>query len=163
MSLITRIIAYIGISLIMLVVLFSAWLAYTNDDFGWRGIFTCTFFIALLVFFAHTLRKGARQERHPEQKTFTGMGWGSESVSSFLFGPLLHTPEGWVVLIGSIVSIIFGLLAQFAPSLIALTPTRPGIPIMFYLWPVILFVVYVKRALSGNFVQVCSTSYICFA
>lgn len=138
-----RLIGYVGIFLLLIVDLFGMFSAFLHHD--WYGLFVTTAFLGLLGFLAYSLWAAAQRERLPELKATRDLGWFGESFSAFFRGPVLHTPEGWLLIVGSSLSVFFAALAWLAPSFIALNPARSSInATMFGMWPILSFVLYVK-------------------
>lgn len=138
-----RIIGYLGLALLFVVAIAGAIVSIANRE--WYGLAVMTAFVGLLAFLGYGLRSAARREKHAEVKAQQSMGWYGESVSAVFRGPVLHTPEGWVLIAGSITSLVLAILACFAPSWVALNPIRSSAnAALFGLWPVLLFVAYVK-------------------
>ena len=72
------------------------------------------------------------------------MDWSRTNLRTFICGPLVHTPEGTVVLIGSTLSFLFAGFRWYVPSLVGLRPElSTGNTLIFLIWPVALFVGYV--------------------
>lgn len=138
-----RIIGYLGLALLFVVAIAGAIASIVNRD--WYGLAVMTAFVGLLAFLEYGLLSAARREKHAEVNVRQSMGWYGESVSAVFRGPVLHTPEGWVLIAGSITSLIFAILAWLVPSWLALNPSRSSAhAALFGLWPVLLFVAYVK-------------------
>lgn len=73
------------------------------------------------------------------------MDWGRAPLSSFFRGPVLHSPEGLVMLAGCAASLLFALLSWLVPEWIFIPDKRIGVAItLFALWPVCLFTIYVR-------------------
>lgn len=73
------------------------------------------------------------------------MDWGRSSLSGFFRGPVVNTPEGWIVLTGSALSWAFALLGWQVPEWTGITPTRIPVAVtLFALWPICLFTFYVR-------------------
>lgn len=138
-----RTIGYIGIALLSLIAALVLVIAFSNRD--WYGILLMVGFVALLILFAHSLRSAAQREANPALKASSGLGWYGEPLSALFRGPILHTPEGLIMLLGSLASLLFALLSFFAPSWIGLASDRSTInATMFGLWPILLFVFYIR-------------------
>ena len=70
--------------------------------------------------------------------------WTRVSLWRFIRGPVLHTPEGWVMLLGTTVSVCFAALEWVAPGWVSASPgTATGEAILFALWPLALFTAYI--------------------
>lgn len=138
-----RAIGYLGIALLLLVATFGIFVAFAKQD--WYGVFVMVVFLGILAFFWHTLRAAARREQDPALRAASGLGWYGESLGALFRGPVVHTFEGLAFVFGSAISLLYAVLAWFAPSMVALNPARSSInTTLFCLWPVLLFVVYVK-------------------
>lgn len=140
---ILRAIGYIGIIILLAIATLGVVAAFSHRD--WYGVFLMTFFFILLVLFWKGLRFAARRENDPSLKKEIDFGWYGESLGSFFRGPILHTPEGNILLIGTAISLVFALLAWFFSALVGLNPSRSAInTTIFSMWPVLLFSFYVK-------------------
>lgn len=140
---ILRSVGYLGIIVLLAIATFGFAVAFSRRD--WYGVFLMTFFFILLVLFWKGLRFAARSENDPSLKEEFDLGWFGESLGSLFRGPILHTPEGNILLIGATLSLIFALLAWFIPTLVGLNPSRSAInATLFTLWPILLFGFYVK-------------------
>lgn len=138
-----RTIGYIGIALLAPIAAFGLFTAFSNRD--WYGLLLTVGFVALLIFFTHSLRSAAQRESNPALKTANDLGWHGEPLSALFRGPILHTPEGLIMLLGSLASLLFASLSFFVPSLIDLTSSRSAInAAMFAMWPILLFVIYIR-------------------
>lgn len=138
-----RAIAYLGIFILLIGDLFAIFFAFLRSD--WYGVFITVAFLPILALLTHGLRAAAKRENHPELRATHDLGWAGESLSSFILGPVLHSPEGIIVIVGSVLSLLFAFLAWLTPSFIALNPVRSDInATLFVLWPILLFVFYVK-------------------
>jgi hypothetical protein len=138
-----RIVGYIGIALLLIIV--GIGLLISIDKKDWYGLIVMLGFGGILVFFAHGLRAAAKRESNPEGAAESNLGWCGVPLSEFIRGPLLHTPEGIIVILGGATSCLFALLAGFAPAWIGLAPERSASnATLFGLWPILLFVLYVK-------------------
>lgn len=72
------------------------------------------------------------------------MDWARVNLRAFIRGPLVGTPEGLLVLIGTSLSLLFAGLSWYAPGLVGLRPQlATGNALIFAIWPVPLFVGYV--------------------
>ncbi len=132
-----RIVGYIGIALLMIIAGIGLLVAIDKQD--WYGAILMLGFMGILAFLGHTLRSAARRTGDP------ALGWYGASLTAFLRGPVLHTPEGFIVLAGSAAIWMFSLLAWFAPTWVGLNPARAAVNATgFALWPILLFVLYVK-------------------
>src|SRR5687767_8612387 len=98
-----RTIGYVGIALLLALMLFGFAIAWTNRDF--YGLLLMAGFACLIAFFTYGLVSAARREANPDLARNSGLGWYGESVTAFILGPVLHTPQGWVVVIGSIAAV----------------------------------------------------------
>lgn len=138
-----RIIAYIGLALLLLVAAVACYIAVNNRD--WYGVLVTVAFFGVLAFFFHGLRSAARRESNSAPVDGPDLGWFGASLPVFFQGPILHTMEGLIVLFGSGVSLLFALLAWLAPSWVFLRPAESsGHVILFGMWPMVLFVFFVK-------------------
>ncbi len=138
-----RSIGYLGIALLLVAATIGIFVALTNRD--WYGVFIMVVFLGILAFFWHALRSAARRETDPTLRAESGLGWYSETLGSLFRGPILHTFEGLALVCGSAISLLFAVLAGFAPSMMAVNPGRSSInTTLFCLWPILLFVIYVK-------------------
>lgn len=145
-----RTIGYIGIALLAPVAAFGLVTTISNRD--WYGLVLMVGFVALLVFFAHSLRAAAQRETNPALKAASDLGWYGEPLSALFRGPILHTPEGLIMLLGSLASLLFALLSFFAPSWVGLTSSRSAInATMFGMWPILLFVFYIRFCAPRRF------------
>jgi hypothetical protein len=140
---IPRAIGYIGIALLALIAALGLVIAFSNRD--WHGVLVMLGFVAILLFLTHGLRSAAKRESNPALKAASDLGWAGEPLSALFRGPILHTPEGLIMLFGSMASIVFALLSFFLPSLVGLATSRSAInATTFGMWPVLLFVAYVR-------------------
>mgnify|MGYP003381740485 FL=1 len=138
-----RAIGYLGITLLLALATFGIFVAFTKHD--WYGVFVMVGFLGILAFFWHALRAAAKREQDPALRAASGLGWYGESLSALFRGPVLHTFEGLTVVCGSVISLLYAVLAWFSPSMVALNPARASInTTLFCLWPILLFVVYVR-------------------
>lgn len=138
-----RSIGYLGIALLLVIATFGIFVAFSNRD--WYGVFIMVVFLGILAFFWHALRSAARRETDPALRAASGLGWYGESLGSLFRGPVLHTIEGLALVCGSAISLLFAVFAWFAPSMVAVNPARSSInTTLFCLWPILLFVIYVK-------------------
>jgi hypothetical protein len=160
-----RTIGYVGIALLLTVAAFGVFVAFAKHD--WYGFFVMVGFIGILAFFWHALRAAARRERDPALHTASGLGWYGEPLGALVRGPVLHTLEGLVFVCGSAISLLYAVLASSAPSMVALNPARASInSTLFCLWPILLFVVYVKfcgphfrQSLYSSLVLLCAAGF----
>jgi hypothetical protein len=138
-----RIIGYSGIAILLLFAVIGIVISWASHD--WYGLSLMAAFIGLLVFFGHGLIAAAKREANPELAANSGLGWYGESVGALFRGPVLHTPEGLALVGGSVSAVLFALLALVSPTLVGLNPTRSTMnATLFSLWPIVLFVIYVK-------------------
>jgi hypothetical protein len=138
-----RTIGYLGIALLVVFATFGMIIVFSNRD--WYGVFMMTGFYAMLIFFWHGLRSSGRRESNPALRDASGLGWYGETFGAFFNGPILHTPEGMVLLFGTGISLLFAVLAWFVPSIVAINPARSSITTtLFSLWPIMLFTIYIK-------------------
>ena len=138
-----RSIGYLGIALLLVVATFGTFVAFKNRD--WCGVFIMVVFLGILTFFWHALRSAARRETDPALRAASNLGWYGESLGSLFRGPVVHTIEGLVLVCGSVISLLFAVFAWFAPPMVGLNPARASInTTLFCLWPVLLFVFYVR-------------------
>lgn len=138
-----RTIGCLGIALLFAVAIFGIVIAFKKQD--WYGVFIMVGFLGILAFSWYVLLAASRRETAPALKAASGLGWYDESVGVLFRGPVLHTFEGLVVVCGSAISLLCAVLAWFAPALVWLSPARAPInTALFGLWPILLFVVYVK-------------------
>jgi len=160
-----RAIGYFGIALLLAIASFGIVVAFAKHD--WYGVFIMVGFVAILAFFWHSLRSAAKRETSPALKAASGLGWYGESLGALFRGPVLHTFEGLAVVFGSALSLLYAVLAWFSPSMVALSPTRSSInTTLFCLWPILLFVVYVKfcgphfrQSLYTSLVMLCAAGF----
>ena len=160
-----RSIGYLGIALLLIVATFGIVVAFTNRD--WYGVFIMAGFLGILAFFWHALRSAARRETDPALGAASGLGWYGESLGSLFRGPVLHTIEALALVCGSAISLLFAAFAWFAPSMVALNPARSSInTTLFCLWPILLFVIYVKfcgphfrQSLYTSLVMLCAVGF----
>lgn len=144
-----RTIGYIGIALLSLIAAFGLFITLSSHD--WYGLFLMVCLAAILIFFAHGLRSAAQRESNPALKIASDLGWGGEPLSALFRGPILHTPEGLIMLSGVLACLLFALLSFFAPAWIGVPPSRSAISTtMFGLWPICLFICYI-RTCAPNF------------
>lgn len=142
-----RFIGYIGIALLGFIGAIALVIAFSNHD--WYGIFLSIGLIGLLVLFVHGLHSAAQRESNPALKSESNLGWYVEPLSALFRGPVLHTPEGLIMLTGGLASILFAFLSYFVPSWIGIPPNRSDIhATTFVLWPILLFVFYIKFCAS---------------
>lgn len=80
------------------------------------------------------------------------MDWSRQPISKVIRGPMLHTTEGLLLIIGSFVSLLFAFLAWLQPNLIHLwhRSSTLGEVVLFGTWPIILLVIFVALG-SPNF------------
>jgi hypothetical protein len=132
-----RIVGYIGIILLLIIAGIGLLVAIDKQD--WYGTILMLGFGGILVFLGHAPRSAAKCESDP------ALGWYGASLPAFLHGPVLHTPEGLIILAGSAAAWLFALLSWLAPTWIGLNPARAAVnATAFGLWPILLFVMYVK-------------------
>lgn len=144
-----RTIGYIGIAILLVIAALGTVLAIANHD--WYGFTLMVAFFCILAFLGYGLRSAARREKNPELAKESGLGWYGESVSSLFCGPVLHTSEGLILIGGSLISLLFAVITWIAPSWVALHPSRSSVNApLFAMWPVLLFVIYVKSC-APNF------------
>ena len=161
----TRSIGYLGIALLLVIATFGIFVAFTNYD--WYGVFIMVVFLGILTFFWHALRSAARRETDPALRAASDLGWYGESLGALFRGPVLHTIEGLVLVCGSSISLVFAVFAWFAPSMVAVNPARSSInTTLFCLWPIVLFVIYVKfcgphfrQSIFTSLVMLCAASF----
>ncbi len=140
---IPRLIGYLGIALLVPVGVLGLVTAFSRQD--WHGFLLMAGFVGLLVFFAYSLRSAAQRESSPALKAGSNLGWYGEPLSALFRGPILHTPEGLIMLVGSLTSVLFAFLSFFLPSWIGLSSNRSEInATVFGIWPIVLFVFYIK-------------------
>ncbi len=73
------------------------------------------------------------------------MDWGHSSLSSFFRGPVMGTPEGWIVLTGGTLSLAFAFLGWLVPGWIGISTARIPVAVtLFAVWPICLFTIYVR-------------------
>lgn len=138
-----RIIGYLGIALLTLLAAFGLFISITNED--WRGVVLMVGFALLPAFFAYSLRSAARRQPSPDAQAMSDSGWMDQPLSALFRGPILHTPEGLIVVCGSLALLVFAVLSFLVPSWIGLSPERSAVDAMtFGLWPILLFVMYVR-------------------
>ena len=113
-----RAIGYLGITLLLALATFGIFVAFTKHD--WYGVFVMVGFLGILAFFWHALRAAAKSEQDPALRAASGLGWYGESLSALFRGPVLHTFEGLTVVCGSVISLLYAVLAWFSPSMVAL-------------------------------------------
>ena len=71
------------------------------------------------------------------------MDWTRSSIWGFVRGPLLHTPEGWAFLAGSMLSLLFAALHWLVPEVVSRNPAiSTGQALIFAIWPFTLFTAY---------------------
>ncbi len=140
---ILRAIGYIGIALLAIIAVLGLVIAFANRD--WHGLILMVGFFGLLVFFAYGLRSAAQRESVPALKASSDLGLYGEPLSALFRGPILHSPEGLIMLLASVVSILFSIMSFFLPSWIGI-PAKYSAEnsAMFAIWPVLLFVIYVR-------------------
>ena len=137
-----RTIGYLGLLLLLLVAAFGAYFAVTQGD--WKGALLMLGFFGLIVLLFRQLRLAARRQNDPALRADPDLGWYGASFSAFVRGPLLHTWEGLIVLVGSGLSLLFAVLGWFAPAWLHLHPAKSsGQVAMFAMWPVLLLVYFV--------------------
>jgi hypothetical protein len=138
-----RLIGYLGIAILLLVAAFGILTSIAGRD--WYGVAIMAGFVGILAFLAAGLRAAARRETDPMLKANSGLGWYGESLSALFRGPILHTPEGAIMLMGGVACILFAALSFYVPAKVGLPPARSAInATAFGLWPILLFVLYIK-------------------
>ena len=160
-----RSIGYIGIALLLVVATFGIFVAFSNRD--WYGVFLMAVFLGIIGFFWYALRSAAQRETDPALRAASGLGWYGESLGSLFRGPVLHTIEGLALVCGSAISLLFAVFAWFAPSMVAVNPARSSInTTLFCLWPILLFVIYVKfcgphfrQSIYTSLVMLCAVGF----
>jgi hypothetical protein len=71
------------------------------------------------------------------------MDWTRSSVGGFIRGPVLHTPEGWTFLAGTLLSLLFAALHWLIPEVVSRNPAiAMGQGMIFAIFPFALFTVY---------------------
>jgi hypothetical protein len=89
------------------------------------------------------------------------MDWDRAPLSAFFRGPLLHSPEGLIVLAGSGASLLFAVLAWLAPGAIFLPEKRVEVAVtLFAIWPICLFTIYVRMCAPEFRPRVFTTLFI---
>jgi hypothetical protein len=95
------------------------------------------------------------------------MDWTRSSVPAFVRGPVLHTPEGWAFLAGTVLSLLFAALHCLVPELVSRNPSIAiGQALLFLIWPFALFTAYVMLcaptftpALFTTVLMVCAAAF----
>lgn len=138
-----RTIGYIGIALLLLIAALGAYVAVTDRD--WMGALLMLTFLGLMAFLFRMLRLAARRESDTALRAKSDLGWYGASLSAFFQGPVLHTVEGLIVLVGGGLSLLFAVMGWLAPAWLFLHPAKSsGQIVLFAMWPLILFVYFVK-------------------
>lgn len=138
-----RLIGYFGIVLLLLMAGLGIFLSIENHD--WYGTLIMICFLGVIALFAFILWSNARAEKENGLIHQAELGWLGVSFSTFVRGPILHTPEGLIFLAGSIIAIIFAILSYSMPTWVGLTSERSAInTTAFGLWPIVDFVSYIK-------------------
>lgn len=135
-----RIIGYVGIVLLLLLAAFVIVSAFENHD--WYGVLAMTGFVGALAIMWCGLRFSGRCEKDPALKA--ALGWNGESIGTLFRGPILHTPQGIVVLF----FFMAYLLCAFLVGVLGVAPPF-GWPIgktvaLCIAWPIILFLYFVR-------------------
>jgi|APEBP8051072661_1049379.scaffolds.fasta_scaffold12119_2 hypothetical protein len=75
------------------------------------------------------------------------MNYARQSVSNFISGFLLKTPEGWLCVGGSVLCVVWGLLLWFAPSAVPQPRSSvQGLALGFVFMPLLLLAVLLSFA-----------------
>ena len=70
--------------------------------------------------------------------------WMHSSLSDFIRGPVMRTPEGLLFALGSTVSLLFALLTFVEPTILGMKPElMTGMVMLFAFWPICLLVIFV--------------------
>ena len=137
-----RILGFIGIFLLFVFVMIA--LLMSLQEANWIGVALAGIMIALLVFCTRVLWRGRRLEREGRTDN-PADDWGNRSVSSFPANQVAKSPEGRILLAGSGVSLLLGIVSYVSPGTLALRDARVGSAIALYMvWPLLAFLMYMQ-------------------
>jgi hypothetical protein len=137
-----RLIGLVGILVLLPVNIFGFVHAWQTRDI--KGAALMLFMAAMLAFFAFTLWRGARLERGSTNGKLAE-GWAGRSVGAFFSGVVTRTLEGWIYLIGSLLSAAFGIFALLWPEAAGIPVAKASAhAVLFGMWPVVSFTWYIK-------------------
>lgn len=141
-----RLIGYVGIVLLLALSGWGSWASAVAHD--WRGLFYMIVVVLMLLLFWRELGRSARQlsgQQTGHLHIKPGSGWGDMPISEFVRGPILRTPQGWILVAGSAVQLAFASFAYLAPTWIGLRfESSVTSAILFAAWPLISFVAFVR-------------------
>jgi len=137
-----------GLGLLLLLALVALMLANAVVQRDWNGMLLGLGFGALLLFMGHLLWRGWQLARNPALAEVSGVQAGWMPLGRFFREVMVRTLEGRIVITGSVTCMLFGLLALAWPHLLS---SRPGLLVLFFLWPAVLFTTYVKTCSRSNF------------
>jgi hypothetical protein len=89
------------------------------------------------------------------------MDWHREPLTAFFRGPVLRTPEALIFLLGSVLSLLFALMAWLAPEWTFISQRRLRVAItLFALWPICLFTICVRMCAPDFRPRVLTTLFL---
>lgn len=156
-----RPVGYLGLFALLVIAGIAAVVAWPTMD--WYDLLMITIFLALIAFLGYGLwSAGSRRKRNELE-----MDYDSNldvTLTAFMRGPLMHTAEGMVVLVGSTASLLVALGYWLAPLFSATALDTSGTSVIFALWPLVLLAFYVKLCVPHFNSSVFTTlSLLCMA
>ena len=136
-----RLIGFAGI--LVLAVLTAFVLAHAISERDLKGIALMLFFAGMLVFFARLLWLGRERSRIQQSQPLAA-GWAGQPVGVFLREQVAQSPEGRVLIIGVLASLVAALLSMLSPELLPYSRKPEWLAVLFGMWPMLSFVLYVR-------------------
>jgi hypothetical protein len=137
-----RFLGLLGILLLLPINIFGFVHAWQTRDL--KGAALMVFMAAMLAFFAWTLWRGARLERGSTHGPLAE-GWAGMPVGAFFSGVVTRTVEGWIYLVGALLSAAFGVLALLWPEAVGIPLAKASAyAVLFGMWPIVSFAFYLK-------------------